>query len=49
MSVLAILAPVFVLIALTFILLVWTGRERAAAVRRGDVRIIFAARIIVDA
>ena len=37
MSVPAILAPVFVQIALTFALLVWMGRTRFAAVRAGEV------------
>jgi hypothetical protein len=35
----AILYPVFVLIALTFVLQLWTARERTAALRRGEVRI----------
>src|SRR5580704_1967052 len=39
MSVQAILAPVFALVALTFGLLVWTGSVRFAAVRRGEVRV----------
>ena len=39
MSVAAILAPVFVQVGLTFVLLVLTGRARFAAVRAGDVRI----------
>jgi hypothetical protein len=33
----AVLAPVFVQVALTFALLVWMGRLRVAAVRRGEV------------
>ncbi len=33
----ALLAPVFVLVAMTFALLVWGGRLRYAAVGRGDV------------
>ena len=32
-----ILAPLFVLVALTFVLLFWTGNVRVAAVRRGDI------------
>jgi hypothetical protein len=39
MTVQAILAPLFVLVALTFALLVWMGAVRIAAVRRGEVRI----------
>jgi len=39
MSVRAILAPVFVQVALTFVLLFWMGRVRIAAVRAGEVRI----------
>jgi hypothetical protein len=35
----AILAPLFVQVALTFALLVWTGRSRLAALRTGAVRI----------
>ncbi|HEX2556151.1 MAG TPA: MAPEG family protein [Microvirga sp.] len=35
----AILAPVFVQVALTFALLVWTGRSRVAAVRSKEVRV----------
>lgn len=37
MSIPTILAPLFVQVALTFVLLFWTGRARLAAVRRGDV------------
>jgi hypothetical protein len=36
MSVQAILAPVFVLVALAFIILLWSGYVRFAAVRRGE-------------
>lgn len=39
MSVQAILAPLFVLVALTFVLLAWMGSVRVAAVRRGEVRV----------
>jgi len=39
MSVEAILAPLFVQIALTFMLLFWMGRARAASVKRGEVKI----------
>jgi hypothetical protein len=39
MTVQDILAPLFVLVALTFALLVWMGSVRIAAVRRGEVRI----------
>ena len=38
MSVPAILAPVFVQVALTFALLVWMGRARVAAIRRKEVK-----------
>src|ERR1051326_5040181 len=34
-----ILAPLFVMVAVTFVLLVWMGAVRVAAVRRGEVRI----------
>lgn len=37
MSIVSVLAPLFVQVALTFVLLFWTGRARVAAVRRGDV------------
>ena len=37
MSVPMILAPLFVLVILTFVLLFWTANVRVAAVRRGDV------------
>jgi hypothetical protein len=36
MSIPMILAPLFVMVALTFVLLFWTGNVRVAAVRRGD-------------
>ncbi|MBV9428329.1 MAG: MAPEG family protein [Bradyrhizobiaceae bacterium] len=39
MTVQAILAPLFVLVAMTFALLVWMGAARFAAVRRGEVRV----------
>ena len=39
MSLPAVLAPVFVQVALTFALLVWTGWSRVAALRSGEVRI----------
>ena len=35
----AILAPVFVQVALTFALLIWTGRVRFAAVQAGEVQV----------
>jgi hypothetical protein len=38
MSTFEILAPVFVQVLLTFVLLFWTGGARFAAVRRGDVQ-----------
>jgi hypothetical protein len=38
MSIQSILLPLFVQVALTFVLLFWTGGARFAAVRRGDVR-----------
>ena len=38
MTVQAILAPLFVLIALTFVLMIWMGALRVGAVRRGEVR-----------
>lgn len=37
MSIQAILLPLLVQVALTLVLLLWTGRARVAAVRRGDV------------
>ena len=39
MSIQSILLPLFVQVALTFLLLFWTGRVRLAAVRRGDVHV----------
>jgi hypothetical protein len=39
MTVQAILAPLFVLVALTFVLLFWMAGVRFAAVRRGEVRV----------
>ena len=39
MTVQAILAPLFVLVALTFGLMMWMGAARFAAVRRGEVRV----------
>jgi hypothetical protein len=39
MTVQEILAPLFVMVALTFALLVWMGAVRVAAVRRGEVRV----------
>jgi hypothetical protein len=39
MTVQAILAPLFVLVALTFALLIWMGALRVSAVRRGEVRV----------
>jgi hypothetical protein len=39
MTVQAILAPLFVLVALTFGLMIWMGALRVAAVRRGEVRV----------
>jgi len=39
MSIQAILAPVFVQVALTFFLLFWTGRTRFAAIRAKEVRV----------
>lgn len=39
MSVPAVLAPVFAQVALTFFLLVWTGRARFAAIRASEVRV----------
>ena len=37
MTIPMILAPLFVLVAMTFVLLFWTGGVRVAAVRRGEV------------
>ena len=39
MSIQAVLAPLFVQVALTLALLLWTGRVRVAAVRRGEVHV----------
>jgi len=39
MTVQAILAPVFVMVALTFVLLFWMGGVRVASVRRGETRV----------
>lgn len=39
MTVQAILAPLFVLVALTFVLMIWMGALRVGAVRRGEVRV----------
>ncbi|MBF9234041.1 MAPEG family protein [Microvirga alba] len=39
MSIPAILAPVFVQVALTFFLMFWMGRSRIARIREGEVRI----------
>ena len=39
MTVQEILAPLFVMVALTFALLVWMGAVRVAAVRRSEVRV----------
>jgi hypothetical protein len=39
MSVAAVLAPVFVQVGLTFLLLLWMGRARVAALKAGEVRI----------
>ena len=39
MSVASVLLPVFVSVALTLVLLVWTGRARFAAFRAGEVKI----------
>jgi hypothetical protein len=38
MSIAAVLAPVFVLVALTFFLMFWMGRSRLAVLRSGDVK-----------
>ncbi len=35
----AILYPVFVQVALTFVLQIWMGRERVGALRRGEVKV----------
>ena len=39
MSITAILLPVFVQVALTFFLLIWTGRSRIALLRQGEVKL----------
>jgi hypothetical protein len=39
MTVQAVLLPLFVEVALTFVLLFWTGMLRVGAVRRGEVRV----------
>jgi hypothetical protein len=39
MSLAAVLAPVFVQVALTFFLLIWMGRARFAAIRAGEVKV----------
>ena len=39
MTVQAIVAPLFVLVALTFALMIWMGVLRVAAVRRGDLHV----------
>ena len=39
MSIPAILAPVFAQVGLTFVLLLWMGRARVAALKAGEVRI----------
>lgn len=39
MSIAAILAPAFVQVALTFVLMLWMGRARFAAVRAGQVKV----------
>ena len=39
MTVQAVLAPVFVMVALTFVLLFWMGGARYASVRRGETRV----------
>jgi hypothetical protein len=38
MSIRSVLLPLFVQVALTFVLMVWMGTMRVAAVRRGDVK-----------
>ena len=38
MTVQAVLAPVFVLVALTILLILWLGYERVGAIRRGETR-----------
>lgn len=39
MSISAVLLPVFVQVALTFLLLMWMGRSRIGSIRAGDVKI----------
>ena len=39
MSITAVLLPVFVQVALTFLLLMWMGRSRIASLRAGDVKV----------
>lgn len=39
MSITAVLLPVFVQVGLTFVLLVWLGRSRVAALRAGEVKV----------
>jgi hypothetical protein len=39
MTVQDILAPLFVMVALTFALMVWMGAARVAAIRRGELRV----------
>jgi hypothetical protein len=39
MSITAVLLPVYVQVALTFILLLWMGRTRVGHLRRGDVKV----------
>jgi len=39
MTITAILLPVFVQVALTFLLLVWTGRSRVGTIREGQVKV----------
>jgi hypothetical protein len=39
MSVTAVLLPVFVQVALTFVLLFWMGRSRLARIKSGDVKV----------
>ncbi len=39
MTIQSVLLPVFVLVGLTFALLVWMGRSRLGAIRRGEVKI----------
>jgi hypothetical protein len=38
MTIQAVLLPLFVQVALTFVLLFWTGHRRVGAIRRGEVR-----------